>query len=97
MTDIRPDPARNTLDDAVALWLDDDIKRAALIFARARNEAQLAHAACAKLPPASLSTWREPDRSGLLHRRMVARARAHAARQFLGEALHDWRPTGMGN
>jgi hypothetical protein len=88
---------REGLDDAVPLWLDDDLARAAMIFARARDEAHEAHAACAKLPPASLSAWRTPDRSGLLHRRMVARARAHAARQFLAEAMRDWRPAGEGN
>lgn len=85
-------------DDPVGLWLDEDgFARAALIFQNARAEADRAHARCANLPPASLSAWRKPGRSAALHRRMVMRARAHAARQFLAEALSDWRPTGGGH
>jgi hypothetical protein len=94
MTDLRPDPAHEARDDAVTFWLDDDLARAALIYSRARDEADKAHAACAKLPPANLSAWRKPDRSGLLHRRMVTRHRARAARSFIDQALTEWRPTG---
>jgi hypothetical protein len=92
MTDLRPDPAHEAPDDAVPLWLDDDLDRAAVIYRHARAEADKAHAACAKLPPARLSGWRKPDRSGLLHRRMVTRHRARAARSFIDQALDEWRP-----
>lgn len=85
-------------DGVAPFTLDDDgFARAALIFQNARVEADRAHAACAKLPPAGLSEWRRPGRSAALHRRMMTRFRALAARQFLAEAMRDWRPQGPGN
>ncbi|MBG0800783.1 hypothetical protein IYW40_04650 [Methylocystis sp. H4A] len=86
-------------DNLVSLTLDDDdIFRAALIFARARDDAERRHAECEAWRGASRRIWREPQPSAVLHRRMIARRRARIARGWLiTQALFDWLPHGRGH
>jgi hypothetical protein len=95
MTDLGPDSGREGLDDAVALWLDDDLARAAGIFARFRAEAERRHLECVAMLPGAHR--RDPAFRAALRGRMTAHVRKRAARRFLAEALTDWRPAGEGN
>ncbi len=86
----------NASDSAVSLPLDDDdLGRAAAIYARSRDDAERRHAECA----AMLAGAHRRDRvfREALHRRMLARVKARFARQFLNQALAEWRPNGGGH
>lgn len=85
-------------DSVVSLRLDDDdLARAVVINARSRDEARRCDALCAQWLGAGRRIWREPQPVVALHRRMLARVKARFARQFLNQALAEWRPNGGGH
>lgn len=90
---------RDASDSVVSLRLDDDdLVRAALIFARMRDDADKRHAECAQWIGTGRRAWREPQSRAALRRRMIARARARIAHHWLvGQALAEWRPNGGGH
>jgi hypothetical protein len=87
-----------TLDSGVLQLGDDDMARAVCIYRRACDEAQRCDVECAQWLGVGRAAWREPQAGTVLHRRTVARARARVAFGWLlGQALHDWRPSGEGH
>ncbi|MBG0796652.1 hypothetical protein IYX23_02935 [Methylocystis sp. L43] len=84
------------LGDAFVQWSNDDLARAAAIFANSRDEARLATARCAEWLSCPRGVWREPPAREALRRRMTARVRARIAYRWLTtQAIGDWRPSDM--
>ena len=81
--------------DAFVQWSNDDLSRAALIFARARAEARRADARCAQWWGSSRSVWREVQAGEALRQRRNARIALRLTYRWLATAFLEWRPADM--
>ncbi len=94
MSHLRVSQPGEASDSVVSLRLDDDdLARAAAIFARMRDDAAKRHAECSKWLGAGRRIWREPQPAIALRQRTIARIRTRLARKFLVQAFGEWRPT----
>jgi hypothetical protein len=86
-------------DSPVPFQLEDDgFARAAIVYQRARAEAERRHERCAQWLGSGRRVWREtPDAFAALHERTVARAIARITNGWITEALNGWQPCGGGH